>query len=121
LYRDLKPENILIDEDGYIKLADFGLAKNAVTSNTFCGTPAYISPEMLLGNFHDHTTDWWSLGILIYEMLTGIPTFYDQDRNKMFYRIEFDDIIWPLKEKHGFQLEPAAMDLISKLLIKDKN
>lgn len=65
LYRDLKPENILIDETGYIRLADFGLAKNATESNSFCGTPEYISPEMLLGTGHDHTLDWWALGILM--------------------------------------------------------
>ena len=65
LYRDLKPENILIDSQGYIKLADFGLAKMARESNSFCGTPEYISPEMLLGLGHDHTVDWWALGILM--------------------------------------------------------
>lgn len=65
LYRDLKPENILIDEKGYIRLADFGLAKLAQESNSFCGTPEYLSPEMLLGNGHDHTLDWWALGILM--------------------------------------------------------
>ena len=65
LYRDLKPENILIDSQGYIKLADFGLAKLARQSNSFCGTPEYISPEMLLGLGHDHTVDWWALGILM--------------------------------------------------------
>ena len=65
LYRDLKPENILIDEKGYIKLADFGLAKLASESNSFCGTPEYISPEMLLGIGHDHTVDWWALGVLM--------------------------------------------------------
>jgi serine/threonine protein kinase len=65
LYRDLKPENILLDASGYIKLADFGLAKLARESNSFCGTPEYISPEMLLGLGHDHTVDWWALGILM--------------------------------------------------------
>lgn len=71
MYRDLKPENILVGKDGYLKLSDFGLAKHARESNTFCGTPEYISPEMLLGTGHDHTSDWWAVGILIYEMLTG--------------------------------------------------
>lgn len=65
LYRDLKPENILLDDQGYIRLADFGLAKLALESNSFCGTPEYISPEMLLGTGHDHTLDWWALGILM--------------------------------------------------------
>lgn len=88
LYRDLKPENILMGEDGYIKLSDFGLAKNAVESNTFCGTPEYISPEILSGKGHSFTADWWALGVLTYEMLTGVPPFYDKNRNAMFLNIE---------------------------------
>lgn len=88
LYRDLKPENILIDKDGYIKLSDFGLAKMALDSNTFCGTPEYIAPEILAGVGYTTTADWWALGILTYEMLTGVPPFYDKDRNVMFHNIE---------------------------------
>jgi serine/threonine protein kinase len=84
LYRDLKPENILVDTDGYLKLSDFGLAKQAIESNTFCGTPEYISPEMLAGKGHSYTADWWALGVLTYEMLTGVPPFYDKNRNAMF-------------------------------------
>ena len=64
-HRDLKPENILLDDKGYIKLADFGLAKLASESNSFCGTPEYISPEMLLGIGHDQAVDWWALGVLM--------------------------------------------------------
>jgi len=79
LYRDLKPENILLDEFGYIKLADFGIAKQAIESNTFCGSPEYISPEMIQGTGHDHTLDWWALGTLIYEMLVGVPPYYDKN------------------------------------------
>lgn len=101
MYRDLKPENILVAKDGYLKLSDFGLAKNAQFSNTFCGTPEYISPEMLLGTGHDKTSDWWALGILIYEMLTGIPPFYDKNRNVMFLAIERAKIRWPEQARHG--------------------
>ena len=83
IYRDLKPENILLDKDGYIKLADFGLAKIVSEgdreSNSFCGTPEYLSPEMIDGSGHDHTLDWWALGIITYEMLIGIPPFFSQD------------------------------------------
>jgi serum/glucocorticoid-regulated kinase 2 len=80
----LKPENILLDKNGYIIMADFGLAKinlteNGEDANTFCGTPEYLSPEMIMGSGHDHTLDWWALGILIYEMLVGIPPFYHKN------------------------------------------
>jgi serine/threonine protein kinase len=82
----LKPENILINKDGYIMLADFGLAKivtqNAASEpNSFCGTPEYLSPEMIVGSGHDFTVDWWALGILIYEMIIGIPPFYNQNKH----------------------------------------
>ena len=69
IYRDLKPENILMNYDGYIMLADFGLAKikedGGDDPNSFCGTPEYLSPEMIVGSGHDHTLDWWALGILM--------------------------------------------------------
>lgn len=116
MYRDLKPENILLDRDGYIKLSDFGLAKLAKESNTFCGTPEYISPEMLLGTQHDHTADWWALGVLIYEMLTGVPPFYDKNRNIMFLNIERAQLKWPDKKIHGIAVSKESKDLITRLL-----
>ena len=122
LYRDLKPENILICDDGYIKLADFGLAKlcGEEIANSFCGTPEYLSPEMIIGTGHDHTLDWWALGVLIYEMLVGIPPFYNANKHKMYYLIEKGDIRWPEKARHGVEVCPEARDLITKLLHKDK-
>lgn len=87
IYRDLKPENIILDEHGYLKLTDFGLAKQADFSNTFCGTPEYVSPEMLDGSGHDKTVDWWALGIIAYELLSGIPPYYDKDHSVMFQNI----------------------------------
>ena len=87
IYRDLKPENVLIDIDGHVKLADFGLSKtmqtNALT-NSFCGSPEYMSPEMLTGEGHNMGVDYYSLGAILYEMLTGLPPFYSTDRNFMY-------------------------------------
>lgn len=76
-----------MDSDGYIKLSDFGLAKNAPESNSFCGTPEYMSPEILKNKSHNHTADWWALGTICYEMLTGVPPFYDKNVNQMFDNI----------------------------------
>jgi len=75
VYRDLKPENILLDNYGHIKLADFGLSTEEDKSKSICGTPQYLSPEMILGKKYDKAIDLWSLGIIIYEMLTGWPPF----------------------------------------------
>ena len=74
MHRDLKPENILMDVDGHVMLTDFGLAKEFeenTRSNSMCGTTEYMAPEIVRGKGHDKAADWWSVGILLYEMLTG--------------------------------------------------
>lgn len=123
LYRDLKPENVLVQNDGYLMVADFGLAKISKAgelTNSFCGTAEYLAPEMLIGNGHDATVDWWALGILIYEMIVGIPPFFHRQRNKMYHFIKESKVNFPDPERHKIFITPECKDLILRLLDKNK-
>ncbi|KAF9579568.1 AGC protein kinase Gad8, partial [Lunasporangiospora selenospora] len=119
VYRDLKPENILLDYNGHIALCDFGLCKLGMTetetTNTFCGTPEYLAPELLLGNGYTKTVDWWTLGVLLYEMLTGLPPFYDENIHDMYRKILHDELRFPE------DVAPDARALLSELLTRDPN
>ncbi|CRG97095.1 rac-beta serine/threonine protein kinase, putative [Plasmodium gallinaceum] len=119
IYRDLKPENVLLDELGHIRLTDFGLSKEGVTDNnsakSLCGTPEYLAPEIIEQRGHGKAVDWWSLGIMIYEMLTGNLPFNSSNRNILFERIKYENLTYPKN------ISPVAVDLLKKLFEKNPN
>jgi serum/glucocorticoid-regulated kinase 2 len=99
-YRDLKPENILLDARGFVRLADFGLAKQAMTPTamtyTFCGSVDYMAPEVILGHGYGIAADVWSLGCVVFEMFTGLPPFYTtRGRRALFEKICKGHVLYP--------------------------
>ena len=104
----------ILDDEGHIKLTDFGLSKKFTSPNekaqTFCGTPEYLAPEVVTGVGHDKGVDWWSLGILLYEMLVGLPPFYSENTNLMYDLIQKADLRIP-----GF-VSSDAKNLLQNLL-----
>jgi len=118
VYRDLKPENVLLDAKGHVRLTDFGLSKEGISSSSsgatsFCGTPEYLAPEILSRQGHGRAVDWWSLGALLYEMLTGLPPFYCRDRERLFEKIRQGHLDYPRT------LTAGAQALLRGLLTKD--
>jgi len=114
IYRDLKPENILLDSAGHVKLTDFGLCKESIdettVTHTFCGTIEYMAPEILTRTGHGKAVDWWSLGALMFDMLTGAPPFTAENRKKTIERILKGKLTVPN------YLTPDARDLVRRLL-----
>jgi protein kinase A len=114
IYRDLKPENILLDNTGHIKIIDFGFAKYVPDiTYTLCGTPEYLAPEAIQMKAYGKSVDWYTLGILIYEMLCGFPPFYDDDRVKLYKKILAGKIYWP------DHINPVVKNLLKHLITSD--
>jgi len=116
IYRDLKPENLLLDADGHIRITDFGLSKENVTDDSvksFCGTPEYLAPEVLKRQQYGKAVDWWSLGTLLYEMICGLPPFYDRNRERMYKKILTAELRFPS------HMDPEARSICRGMLTRD--
>lgn len=117
IYRDLKPENILLGLDGHIKLTDFGLSKiveeNNFKTRTICGTPEYQAPEIIMNSEYDKAVDFWSIGCLMYELISGLPPFQDNDRNVLKNKILYQNLTF------SRIFSESARNLIDKLLVKN--
>jgi len=119
-YRDLKLDNVLLDADGHVHIADFGLCKDMssnplphATTNTFCGTPNYLAPEIVKNEYYGSEVDWWSLGVMIYEMLTGNVLFDADDENKLYQMI----LTQPITLSRA--LSPESRSIISGFLSRE--
>uniref|UniRef100_A0A668TDR2 Protein kinase C n=1 Tax=Oreochromis aureus TaxID=47969 RepID=A0A668TDR2_OREAU len=117
IYRDLKLDNVMLDCDGHIKIADFGMCKENVfgdnRATTFCGTPDYIAPEILLGQKYSFSVDWWSFGVLLYEMLIGQSPFHGDDEDELFESIRMDTPHYPR------WISKESKDLLERLFERD--
>ena len=120
MHRDMKLENIMIDQNGYIKLIDFGLAKLiGHEANTLCGTTEYMAPEMISEVGHGFAVDWWATGILLYEMVVGITPFFNKNRYQLFENIKGKRPKFPDRNRYSIEYSDELVDLISRLLEKD--
>jgi len=113
IYRDLKPENLVLETNGYLKITDFGFAKFIVDKTyTLCGTPDYLAPEIVTGQGHGKGVDWWTVGVLIFEMVAGCTPFFSSDQTEMYRKI----VRGKYRTPKYFSYE--VKDLIRRLLVK---
>ncbi|KAF9534539.1 protein kinase C1 [Crepidotus variabilis] len=119
IYRDLKLDNILLTLDGHVKVADYGLCKEEMwygqTTSTFCGTPEFMAPEILLEQRYGRAVDWWAFGVLTYEMLLGQSPFRGEDEDEIFDAILEDEPLYPIT------MPRDAVSILQKLLTRDPN
>lgn len=117
VYRDLKLDNILLTLDGHVKVADYGLCKEDMgygnTTNTFCGTPEFMAPEILLERDYDRSVDWWAFGVLIYEMLLGQSPFKGTNEEEIFQAIIEEEVLYPVN------MNEDAVSILQQLLTKE--
>ncbi|XP_043934107.1 protein kinase C delta type isoform X2 [Protopterus annectens] len=117
VYRDLKLDNVMLDKDGHVKVADFGMCKENIAgenkATTFCGTPDYIAPEILLGLKYTFSVDWWSFGVLMFEMLIGQSPFHGDDEDELFESIRVDSPHYPR------WITKESKDLLEKLFERE--
>ena len=118
VYRDLKPENIILDETGHIKVCDFNLAKNGITKGkralSFCGSPMYLSPDMLSGKGVDQRCDIYGIGLIMYELVSGFPAFNADDIDTLYKDIRLNKINFDMPGITG-----DIKDLLQKILVED--
>ena len=119
VYRDLKPENLLIDDEGHIKIADFGLSKPVQDkkdlSYSFCGSPEYMAPEMLCKTGHNFLLDYYCLGALLYELVIGIPPYYSLNQDEIYSSIMTQQLSFP----SNIYLSSEIKNLLEGLLNKN--
>jgi serine/threonine protein kinase len=99
IFRDLKPDNLVFDHEGHCMITDFGLSRGGINMSdsamSFCGSPAYLAPEMLRRQGHGKAVDWYLIGVLLYEMLIGIPPYYSNNKDVLYQNIQYGTLQMP--------------------------